>query len=53
MVEAHLGDSKTDTHNDSVFPTAQPRTIRSLNDLYVLEGLTSQTLLEIQKRVAE
>jgi len=48
-----LGDSKTDKRNDKVFRRPRTRTIRSLNDLYVLAGLTSQSLLEMQKRVAE
>src|SRR5215470_12876834 len=48
-----MGDSKTDKRNDQVFRPPRTRTIRSLNDLYVLAGLTSQALLEMQKRVAE
>src|SRR6266436_724257 len=48
-----MGDSKTDKRNDLVFRPPRTRTIRSLNDLYVLAGLSSQALLEMQKRVAE
>ena len=48
-----MGDSKTDKRNDKILRTPRTRTIRSLNDLYVLAGLTSQALLEMQKRVAE
>ena len=48
-----MGDSKTDKRNDQVFRPPRTRTIRSLNDLYVLAGLSSQALLEMQKRVSE
>ncbi len=48
-----MGDSKTGKRNDRVFRPSRTQTIRSLNDLYVLAGLTSQALLEMQKRVAE
>jgi hypothetical protein len=48
-----MGDSKTDKFNDRVFRPPRTKTIRSLNDLYVLAGLTSQALLEMQERVAE
>ncbi len=48
-----MGDSKTDKRNDLVFRPPRTRAIRSLNDLYVLAGLSSQALLEMQKRVAE
>src|SRR6266478_8704055 len=48
-----MGDSKTDKRNDQVFRPPRTRTIRSLNDLYVLAGLSSQALLEMTKRVTE
>ena len=46
-----MGDSKTSKRNDDVFRPPRNRTIKSLNDLYVLAGLTSQALLEMQKLV--
>jgi hypothetical protein len=48
-----MGDDKTSKRNDNVFRPPRNRAIRSLNDLYVLAGLTSQALLEMQKRVTE
>jgi hypothetical protein len=48
-----MGDAKTAKRNDHVFRPPRNRAIRSLNDLYVLAGLTSQALLEMRKRVKE
>jgi hypothetical protein len=48
-----MGDSKTGKRNDQTFRPPRTRAIRALNDLYVLAGLSSQALLEMQKRVTE
>jgi hypothetical protein len=48
-----MGDAKTSKRNDRVFRPPRNRAIKSLNDSYVLAGLTSQALLVMQKRVTE
>lgn len=48
-----MGNLKSKRRNQKIFLLPRNRTIRSLNDLYVLVRLTSQALLEMQKRVIE
>lgn len=48
-----MADSKSNNRNDELFRAPRNRAIRALNDLYVLAGLTAQSLLEMQERVAD